>query len=363
MTAKSGKEVRSRRDKVRKPLDKHLEPKQKHMSREAYDEEIERLLDADDYVGAEQLKATYEMQVEGSRCNTLGEPMPSATTAGVCGRTYLRIATPRNIGEEVLAWQASQGCQRRPNRRSDDEYEKKLGKRFHDVLRRRYCAIGDRPCQQLLSVDEVDFINGIPQDGCPVNIASSGVLGADVLIEEPVKRRRLLSKTRVGVLSAQVSCASPRGERRKAVELQVAQSTTGEAVPVAAELIQLQRWERLVLAIRERHVDRSKGTEQMKERCYICHTKTENPQRLPRASECPYIACSLGCLNDLHCKWIEIKAEAAGSISRPPWTRTTEGPRKEMGHPALEARGSFEQKHKEMARGSRVPNSWFQANE
>ena len=60
VTAKSGKEVRSRRDKVRKPLDKHLEPKQKHMSREAYDEEIERLLDADDYVGAAQLKATYE---------------------------------------------------------------------------------------------------------------------------------------------------------------------------------------------------------------------------------------------------------------------------------------------------------------
>ena len=34
-----------------------------------------------------------------------------------------------------------------------------------------------------------------------------------------------------------------------------------------------------------------------------------------------------------------------------------------LGEQALKARGSFEQKRKEMVRGSRVPNSWFQVNE
>ena len=70
--------------------------------------------------------------------------------------------TVRMICEEVLAWQALQGCQRIPNRRSHDVHEKTLAKRFEDVLRRRYCDIGDKPCQQLLSADEIHFINGIP---------------------------------------------------------------------------------------------------------------------------------------------------------------------------------------------------------
>ena len=79
------------------------------------------------------------------------------------------------IGEEVLAWQALQGCQRIPNRRSHDVHEKTLAKRFEDVLRRRYCAIGQWQCQQQLSADEIHFINGIPgvpPRGCSANAAS-----------------------------------------------------------------------------------------------------------------------------------------------------------------------------------------------
>ena len=95
------------------------------------------------------------------------------------------------IGEEVLAWQALQGCQRIPNRRSHDVHEKTLAKRFEDVLRRRYCAIGQWQCQQQLSADEIDFINGIPRVS-PVN---PWLPSAKQKQQEPVqvfvKRRRL----------------------------------------------------------------------------------------------------------------------------------------------------------------------------
>ena len=80
------------------------------------------------------------------------------------------ISLARKIGVDVLAWQALQCCQRIPNRRSQDENEKKLGKRFEDVLRRRYCAIDNRLCQQKLSADVLRFINGIP--GVPPHVCS-----------------------------------------------------------------------------------------------------------------------------------------------------------------------------------------------
>ena len=88
--------------------------------------------------------------------NTLVEPMPTATTAAVTGagaHAAPGAAAARNIGVKVLEWQASQGCQHIPNRYSHDLHEKKLGKRFEDVLRRRCCAIGIWPCQQQLSAD------------------------------------------------------------------------------------------------------------------------------------------------------------------------------------------------------------------
>ena len=44
-------------------------------------------------------------------------------------------------------------------------------------------------------------------------------------------------------------------------------------------------------------------------RCYICSIKTENPLRLSWSRDCPHVACSLGCLNELHCRWVEIAAE------------------------------------------------------
>ena len=107
----------------------------------------------------------------------------------------------RKIGEEVLEWQALHGCERIPNRSSGDEYEKKLRKRLDDVLRRRYCAIGKKPCQQQLSVDEIHFITGIPgvpSRGCSVNAASPvnpWLPSAKQKQQEPVqvfvKRRRL----------------------------------------------------------------------------------------------------------------------------------------------------------------------------
>ena len=101
--------------------------------------------------------------------------MPTATTAGVAGagaHAAHRASTARKIGEKVLKWQASQGCQRIPTRNSHDEHEKKLAKSFQDVLRRRYGAIGEKSCQQQLSADEIHFINGIPgvhSRGCVVH--------------------------------------------------------------------------------------------------------------------------------------------------------------------------------------------------
>ena len=107
--------------------------------------------------------------------NTLVEPIPTATTAWVTGagaHAAPGASTARKVGEKVLEWQVSQGCQCIPKRNSHDEHEKKLAKSFEDVLRRRYGAIGEKPCQQQLSADETHFINGIPgvpSRGCAVH--------------------------------------------------------------------------------------------------------------------------------------------------------------------------------------------------
>ena len=66
------------------------------------------------------------------RLSTIGRKIgnecdPSDLTAS---SQVVFISLARKIGEDVLAWQALWGCQRIPNRRSQDEYEKKLGKRF-----------------------------------------------------------------------------------------------------------------------------------------------------------------------------------------------------------------------------------------
>ena len=94
-------------------------------------------------------------------------------------------------------------------------HEKKLGKRFQDVLRRRYGAIGKRPCQQQLSADEIHFMNGIPgvpPRGCSVNAASpvnpwlpsakEGILHPQV----SVKKRRLRADMQGGASPAQAPC-------------------------------------------------------------------------------------------------------------------------------------------------------------
>ena len=69
---------------------------------------------------------------------------------------------------------------------------------------------------------------------------------------------------------------------RPALEQGAAQSITGEAII-------------------EKH--RKKES-----RCYTCGIRTENPLKLSRSRDCPHSACSLGCLNDLHCCWIELAA-------------------------------------------------------
>ena len=140
--------------------------------------------------------------------------------------------TVRMICEEVLAWQALRGCQRIPNPRSHDEFEKKLGKCFEDVLRRRYGAIGEKPCQQQLSADEIHFINGIPgvpSRGCSVNAASpvnpwppsakEGILHPQEQqepVQVSVKRRRLQAGMQDGAWPARAPCeASVTSEDEK----------------------------------------------------------------------------------------------------------------------------------------------------
>ena len=157
--------------------------------------------------------------------NTLVEPMPTATTAGVAGAGAYAAAgasTVRKIGEKVLKWQASQGCQRIPNPRSLDEHERSLGKSFQDVLRRRYGAIGEKPCQQQLSADEIHFISGIPgvpSRGCSVKAASpvnpwppsakEDILhpaAQQELAQGSVKRRRLQVNMQDDASPAYASC-------------------------------------------------------------------------------------------------------------------------------------------------------------
>ena len=157
--------------------------------------------------------------------NTLVEPMPTATTAGAAGagaHAASGASTARKIGEKVLEWQVSQGCQRIPKRNSHDEQEKKLAKSFQDVLRRRYGAIGEKPCQQQLSADEIHFINGIPgvpSRGCSVNAASpvnhwlpsakEGILHPQEQqepVQVSVKRRRLQADMQDGASPARAPC-------------------------------------------------------------------------------------------------------------------------------------------------------------
>ena len=134
---------------------------------------------------------TAEIEEKKDESNAI-EQVNDPAVAGLCAcskvkkeaaaRDHSIDHTARKIGEDVLAWQALHGCQRIPNRRSQDEDEKKLGKRFEDVLRRRYCAIGDRPCQQKLSANVMHFINRIPGvsiHGCSVKIPEAEEQGAD----------------------------------------------------------------------------------------------------------------------------------------------------------------------------------------
>ena len=77
-------------------------------------------------------------------------------------------------------------------------HEKTLAKRFEDVLRRRYCAIGKKPCQQQLSGDVLHFINaipGVPLHGCSVNDASAGAIEADVPVVKRWERLAYLIAT------------------------------------------------------------------------------------------------------------------------------------------------------------------------
>ena len=124
------------------------------------------------------------------------------TLDGPCGApvSYPSDLAARKIGKEVLAWQALQGCQRIPYAKSHDKHEKKLGKSFQDVLRRRYRAIGVLPCRQQLSADVVHFINGIPgvpHCGCSVNAAARSAEMAPIpgatIASSSTKRRRTKS--------------------------------------------------------------------------------------------------------------------------------------------------------------------------
>ena len=113
--------------------------------------------------------------------------MPTATIAWVAGagaHAAPKASTARKIGEKILEWQVSQGCQRIPTRNSHNEKEKKLAKSFQDVLRRRYGAIGEKLCQQQLSADEIHFINRIP-----------GVHSGDCAVHTNLQTKRRLSSS------------------------------------------------------------------------------------------------------------------------------------------------------------------------
>ena len=68
----------------------------------------------------------------------------------------------KSLCEEVLAWQAEQKVGHIPSRRSEDERERKLGKRLAKALIRREKPLGKQPSQIVLNQDEFDMINDIP---------------------------------------------------------------------------------------------------------------------------------------------------------------------------------------------------------
>ena len=68
----------------------------------------------------------------------------------------------KTLCEEVLAWQAEQKVGHIPSRRSEDDRERKLGKRLAKALIRREKPLGKHPSEILLNQDEFDMINDIP---------------------------------------------------------------------------------------------------------------------------------------------------------------------------------------------------------
>ena len=101
------------------------------------------------------------------------------------------------------------------------------------------------------------------------------------LEEQALEARRSFEEMRKRMLEQSIPSSV---NSRPALEQGAAQSIIGEAI--------IEKY----------------GKTKKESRCYICYSKTKNPLRLSRSRDCPHSACSLRCLNDLHCRWVEIAA-------------------------------------------------------
>ena len=86
----------------------------------------------------------------------------------------------RRLCEEVLAWQAKSKEQRVPNQHSDDAEEMRLGKRFTNLLLRRFRSIGAgrKPSEKQLNPDELALVNsvpGVPVRGCAATVTATSL--------------------------------------------------------------------------------------------------------------------------------------------------------------------------------------------
>ncbi len=107
--------------------------------------------------------------------------------------------------EEVLAWQAKSKKQRIPNQHSDDAEEMRLGKRFTNLLLRRFRSIGTgrKPSEKQLNPDELALVNSVP--GVPVRGCASTVTATS------------LSEVHSAAADGPSSASAPRLPRRKAL--------------------------------------------------------------------------------------------------------------------------------------------------
>ena len=122
------------------------QPKQERMSRQAYEEEIHRLVNAEDYTGAARLKATYEMQAAVSEEDLEEEEEEESSAAeeeaGEINTRILKLLYKGNMEEVAQSEQQARKSKITRKRTNPLATELLQSTRRTDLGRRVKCRIG-----------------------------------------------------------------------------------------------------------------------------------------------------------------------------------------------------------------------------